>query len=294
MSEWLKLYSSAFTHPKTRRMAKRLGVRPAAVVGHMASLWSFTAEFAPDGDLSRFDTEEIELAADWGGAEGDFVAAAKASGYLDGNGNGLIVHDWPDYGGRLVEHRASERKRSADRRATAVRTPDVQRATSGRRERVEQERTRGEEKTLSRTKKASALAYSPAFERWWRTSGRIGSKADASLLYEWWRGQGASEEELLRAVVNDRKHCQRVQQTPRHGATFLAKNPNRWCEWLDEEHGSGRPDAADPEMSAYDLWLYSKQQEGEDAGTRDIETHEHTQHGLPAPKAAAIDGEPLC
>ncbi len=38
MSEWIKLHAAVFVHPKTRRMAKRLGVSPAAVVGHLASL----------------------------------------------------------------------------------------------------------------------------------------------------------------------------------------------------------------------------------------------------------------
>ena len=57
MSEWIKLHAAVFVHPKTRRMAKRLSISPAAVVGHLASLWCWALEYAPDGDLTRFDSE---------------------------------------------------------------------------------------------------------------------------------------------------------------------------------------------------------------------------------------------
>lgn len=133
MSEWIKLYAAVFTHPKTRRLAKRLDVSPAAAVGHLASLWAFTAEFAPDGNLSRFDQEEVELGAGWDGTDGRFIKAAIASGYLDKNGSdSLSIHDWSDYGGKLVERKAAERKRSADRRAAAQQPTDDRSTTDGR------------------------------------------------------------------------------------------------------------------------------------------------------------------
>jgi len=132
MSEWIKLHAGVFTHPKTRRLAKRLSIPHAAAAGHMACLWSFTAEFAPDGDLSRFDAEEVEIGAGWDGEEGAFVAAATASGYLENGVDRLAVHDWMDWGGKMVERKAAECKRSADRRASAGRTEDDQSSTAGR------------------------------------------------------------------------------------------------------------------------------------------------------------------
>ena len=83
MSYWIKLHGAAFANPKTRRMAKRLGIPPAAAVGHLASLWTWALEYAPDGDLARFDGEEVEIAAGWEGEDGAFIAAATTAGYLD-------------------------------------------------------------------------------------------------------------------------------------------------------------------------------------------------------------------
>jgi hypothetical protein len=87
-------------------------------------------EFAPDGDLSKFDVEEIEIGAGWEGEDGTFLDAAIAAGYLDEDHGTLAVHDWSDYGGRLAGQRAVERKRSAARRAQAHKPANDQRTTA--------------------------------------------------------------------------------------------------------------------------------------------------------------------
>lgn len=121
MSAWIKLHANAFAHPKTLRMAKRLGVSPAAVVGHLASLWTWALEYAPQGDLASFEVEELEIAAGWEGDDGAFVNAAVVAGYLDATEAGLLhdraltIHDWNDYAGNLLARR--ERNRDYMRKA---------------------------------------------------------------------------------------------------------------------------------------------------------------------------------
>jgi hypothetical protein len=131
MSEWIKLHASSFAHPKLRRLARRLELPPAAL-GHLASLWCFAAEFAPDGDLSSLEVEEIAEYAGWMSDAELFVSAATAAGLLDREGNLLVLHDWADWGGRLAERRVAERQRSAERRASAPRPPVDRSATAGR------------------------------------------------------------------------------------------------------------------------------------------------------------------
>jgi hypothetical protein len=121
LSAWIKLHANAFAHPKTLRMAKRLGVSPAAVVGHLASLWTWALEYAPQGDLASFEVEEleiaaVEIAAGWDGDDGALVHAAVGAGYLDATEAGLLhVHDWNDYAGNLLARR--ERNRDYMRKA---------------------------------------------------------------------------------------------------------------------------------------------------------------------------------
>jgi hypothetical protein len=81
------------------------------------------------------------------------------------------------------------------------------------------------------------------FTEWWTAYGKIGSKADAERLYQFWRGKGAERADLLTAAVTYRAHCERTDCKMQHARTFLAKPQKgaraRWYEWAEgEEHGS--------------------------------------------------------
>ena len=117
MSEWIKLHSGVFRHPKTLRLARLLHVSPNCAVGELAALWTWTLEYAPTGDLSKYDVEEVAIAV--GCADG-FMDAAVAAGYLDKTESGLTVHDWDDYAGALIDARERNAERMRKARATNV------------------------------------------------------------------------------------------------------------------------------------------------------------------------------
>ena len=120
---WIESHQELRHHYKTKRLARELKVTVAAAIGHLHCLWWWAIDFAPDGDLSKFDDYEI---ADAIGYEGKDPAKAKAalisSGFLDNNSDGAItIHDWYDYSGQLgdkrIESRIKERDRKAEYRA---------------------------------------------------------------------------------------------------------------------------------------------------------------------------------
>jgi hypothetical protein len=78
----------------------------------------------------------------------------------------------------------------------------------------------------------AAETYSPDFEQWWEAYGRHGSKADAAKLWKHWRKQ-ASPEALLTAARNYVSDCMARDRLIRDGRTFLARDPNRWAEWIE-------------------------------------------------------------
>lgn len=100
-----------------------LGVSTATVIGHLHYLWWWALDYAPDGDLSQVDLDDILLAARWeGGTEfidalincgprskpgflerpnGGQMALTESAGESDAAG--LVLHDWSEYGGRLGE-----------------------------------------------------------------------------------------------------------------------------------------------------------------------------------------------
>lgn len=76
----------------------------------MEMLWLYVGDHHHDGNLSSLSDDEIELAAEWDGARGAFVAAALECRLLDRLEDGIHVHDWIDWRQRYVELRDSRRK----------------------------------------------------------------------------------------------------------------------------------------------------------------------------------------
>ena len=102
ISPWVESHIEIGDHPKTYVLITDLNVRKAEAVGLLHLLWHFTLKFAwRDGDLSRFDAVAIAHGAGWEGDANVFIDSLQKSGFLDG----MKVHDWLDFAGRLVKDR---------------------------------------------------------------------------------------------------------------------------------------------------------------------------------------------
>lgn len=95
---WTPLHQELPGHPKTRKLARRLGLDTATTVGHLVCLWLWALGYAVDGDLSSFDADEIAIGAEWGGDADEFVGALLDARFLDED---RTMHDWHEYGGKL-------------------------------------------------------------------------------------------------------------------------------------------------------------------------------------------------
>lgn len=113
MGLWIEFHQTLRHHPKTRRLSTRLKVSKAATLGHLGLLWLWCLDFAQDGDLSGYEDQEIADAAEWEGDAVSFVEAlincnprAGRPGFLDRTADGrLLVNDWDDYAGKLIDRR---------------------------------------------------------------------------------------------------------------------------------------------------------------------------------------------
>lgn len=118
MSSWIKSHQAVRDHPKTRKLARRVGDLPRAI-GILHCLWWWCLDYAPDGDLSEHDHEDIAIACAWEGEAEDVVRYLTECGFLDDD-SGLRVHDWGDYAGALVEARERNAERMRKQRAGDV------------------------------------------------------------------------------------------------------------------------------------------------------------------------------
>ena len=96
---WIELHTALRNHPKCDLVAIDLDKDKTWVIGAVACLWTWTLEFAEDGDLSKFPKEMIEVACGWKGEPGRFYESLLGRGFLDEDEK---VHDWLDYVGRYL------------------------------------------------------------------------------------------------------------------------------------------------------------------------------------------------
>ena len=122
---WFEFHQSLVPHRKLYTLAGKLRVSRPTAAGHLAFLWSWSLDNAPDGDLTNVDPHVLKLAADWPKKAGDFIQACIESGFIDEAHERRTIHDWDVYAGRLVGQRAANAERMKAARA-AQRAKHVQ------------------------------------------------------------------------------------------------------------------------------------------------------------------------
>lgn len=92
------MLKGAFTSPKIRVFAAKIGVPFPHALGMCGMLWNFAADHAPCGDVGRHDDGSIAIALEWPGDPVALVSALVAARLLDEHPqHRLIVHDWKDH-----------------------------------------------------------------------------------------------------------------------------------------------------------------------------------------------------
>ena len=115
---WIESHQSLRDHRKTKRMARRLGIPRIYVVGHLHGVWWWALDNAPKGFVSDDDLPSIAEAAEWPGQEEEFVEAMVYAEFAERVGGGVVIHDWDEYAGKLLDQRkanAEKQKRWRDR-----------------------------------------------------------------------------------------------------------------------------------------------------------------------------------
>lgn len=118
---WIKSFQELGRHPKTRRLARSLGISMPEAVGHLNYLWWWTLDFAKDGILSRYTVEDIADGGEWEGDPAKFVDALIDAGFLDCDEEGMSIHDWAEYGGNACNAESKGKGKEQDDTERALR-----------------------------------------------------------------------------------------------------------------------------------------------------------------------------
>lgn len=108
---WLESHQELGNHPKVAKLARLLGISRPAAVGHLHYFWWWALDYARNGDVTRYDALQIVTGSLWDGDETLFVDAMLAAGFLERDGDRLLIHDWDEYGGKTVSRMSSNAAR---------------------------------------------------------------------------------------------------------------------------------------------------------------------------------------
>jgi len=108
-------------HPKTRALARGLGIPQYAAVGLLECLWAFTSTAAPCGDVGKWSNDEIAEGMFWDGKPDKLVDALVAARLLDRCGvHRLVVHDWHEHADKATRNKVNGRRLTFVRVETPV------------------------------------------------------------------------------------------------------------------------------------------------------------------------------
>lgn len=131
---WIQVHQQLKDHRKLLTAADELEIEPPHMLGLLISFWLWALDNAPSGSLNGISNRMIARAAQWGKDPDAFVAALTTAGLLKSTEDGLEIHDWYEYTGKLIDKRESEKNRSRRRRAAAAAAASAagdQRTTAG-------------------------------------------------------------------------------------------------------------------------------------------------------------------
>lgn len=107
---WIELHQPLIRHPKTLHLTELLRVKRQLVIGHLATLWCWALDAAPDG--GPLTARDLKAGAEWDGDAQRFAEALAEARFLDRiEGDRFMLHDWHEYAGRLVAKRRSNAER---------------------------------------------------------------------------------------------------------------------------------------------------------------------------------------
>jgi hypothetical protein len=101
---WIESHQSLATHRKLYKLAALLNINRPQAIGHLHLIWWWALDNASDGSLQDIPSGVLEDVAGWSGEPGKLYNSLIESEWIDQDD--LILHDWQEYAGKLVEQRA--------------------------------------------------------------------------------------------------------------------------------------------------------------------------------------------
>ncbi len=127
MANDFRLSTALPHHPKLVKLSRRVG---QAGAWNLVCLLAWISDNRPDGNLTGLSDEDIEIASQWSGQVGAFVAVLVEVGFLDGQADNYGIHDWAEHNPYVVGRPARIAKARADGQQRWVGTSPEERSNA--------------------------------------------------------------------------------------------------------------------------------------------------------------------
>jgi hypothetical protein len=108
---WIESHHELINHPKTLLLAQAMGWNKYEAVGRLHAFWFFVMDYAPTGDLRKFNAKVLAEGVGLDHENADaFVEAMVGNGWIDRSDGVFRVHDWPEYAGRYLKNYKFKRR----------------------------------------------------------------------------------------------------------------------------------------------------------------------------------------
>lgn len=266
---WLQVHQTLKDHRKLFDAADELEIQPVHMMGLLISFWMWALDNAPTGDLDGITPRMIARAAQWDGPAEKLSTALIRAGWLDEDGDSgkLMIHDWYEYTGKLIDQRQAEKERSQRRRAAAVASangntddqqttagqpPDGRKKAGGRVDQSRPDQTRegkGPPPPSAEGETAGKSAIEVRFAEFWSAYPKKVAKQYALKAWKRLKPDADLHDKIMRAVEAQK----RSEQWRRDNGRYIP-NPTTWLnggQWDNEteEVSSDAADRRDPQPS---------------------------------------------
>ena len=108
--DWLRVATDLASHPKCTKLGMVLGVdRPHSF---LVDMWGWAARYHQDGDLSDCEPLDIAVGCRWTGDPEKLLDALIQCRLLDQDADVLLIHDWEEHQGKIIEQKQAACQRS--------------------------------------------------------------------------------------------------------------------------------------------------------------------------------------
>jgi hypothetical protein len=218
--------SDLLTSPKVVRMSSALGADRFRIAGGLLSVWCLFDTHSEDGCLIGYSEKMLDELAAWSG----FSAAMMLVGWLEKDGESLMLPRFEEHNGSSAKRRAQDTNNKRERRQMSARDADK----IGTRE-----EKRREDKLISKDiNTKGAFSYPDWFDDLWKLYPTRAGSNDKKKAFQAANArltEGRTQAELFAAVDRYRFFVVATGKVSteyvKQGATFFGPNDNLDNPW---------------------------------------------------------------